>query len=182
MKKIDYYLIISILIIIWIDYIPYRLPSLIENPEKFEFLMFNLSLAYIASYIFYYINILLPQKRNNKIIKRLINNSVVFIIEGRKRLNNLKNIKIDKNFEIKENGKIINIQEFIENNKKKLHYNLDTILVIKDRLPTELLQCSLLLKNHPYFKTNHKNYKELEKYIDAYDLLSTKLNNEFKKL
>jgi hypothetical protein len=182
MKKIDYYLIISILLIIWIDYMSYRLPSLIENSEKFEFLIINLSMAYIASYIFYYVNTILPQKHNNKIIRRVINNSVVFIINDGEKLNNYKNIKNDESFEIKENGEILNTEEFIEKNKKNLHYNLDMILVIKDRLPSELLHYSLLFKNHPYFRTNNKNYINLEKYIEAYNLLSTKLNNEFKKL
>lgn len=182
MKKINYYLFTSILLVLWIDYIPYKLPSLIENSKKFEFLIYNLSLAYIAGYMFYYINTYLPERRNSKIIKRVINNNVMFIIEKRKILNDLKNQNIDDKYQLEFRGKNIFIEDFLKKNQVNLHHNLDSILIIKERLPTELLNCTLLLKKHPYFKSNFTNLKKLNEYIESYVLLSTKLHDEFKKL
>ncbi|UFH36347.1 hypothetical protein [Flavobacterium acetivorans] len=182
MRKIDYYLITSILLVIWIDYIPYKLSSFVENPDKFEIVISNLSLAYIAGCIFYYRNTYLPEKRNSKRIKRIINNDVVFIIGKRKKLSSLKNLNVDEKFEISLNGENVFIGEFLKKLQIDLHNNLDSILVIKERLPPELLKWVLLLKKHPYFKSNFTNLEELDRYIDSYILLSTKMHNEFEKL
>ncbi|MFV5694084.1 hypothetical protein ACM55G_01430 [Flavobacterium sp. LB3P122] len=182
MRKIDYCLLMSIMLVIWIDYIPYKLPSLVENPEKFEYVMYNLSLAYVAGYMFYYINMYLPERRNSEVIKRIINNDVVFIIGKKKQLNGLKNIDIDGKFEISVSGKNIFIGEFLSKLHLDLHNNLDSILIIKERLPTGLLKWVLLFKKHPYFKSDFINLKELDRYIESYNLLSTELYNEFKKL
>lgn len=170
------------MLVIWIDYIPNKLPSFVENPEKFEFVIYNLSLAYIAGYMFYFINIYLPERRNSEIIKRIINNDVVFIIGKRAQLNGLKNINVDEKFEVSVNGKNIFIGEFLRKLQLDLHNNLDSILIIKERLPAGLLKWALLLKKHPYFKSNFTDLKELNKYIESYNLLSTELHNEFKKL
>lgn len=182
MKKINTGLIISIFIIIWIDYIPFKLPSFVEYPEKFEYVIYNLSLAYIASYIFYYINNYLPEKKNSKTIKKVIHNNIIDIITYRKILLNIKNTDFDENPEIVINNNKVHIEEYLQKFQKKLHKNLDSILTIKERLPTELLNYSLLLKRHPYFITDLKDLKNFNKYVDSYDLLSNKLYLEYKKL
>ncbi|PNW26437.1 hypothetical protein [Formosa algae] len=181
MKKINTGLIISIFIIIWIDYIPFKLPSFVEYPEKFEYVIYNLSLAYMASYIFYYINNYLPEKKNSKIIKKVIHNNIIDIITYRKILLNIKNTDFDENPEIVINRKKVHIEEYLQKFQKKLHKDLDSILTIKERLPTELLNYSLLLKRHPYFITDLKDFKNFNKYVDSYDLLSNKLYLEYKK-
>lgn len=182
MRKINTFLIISIFLIIWIDYIPIKLPSLVDNPEKFEFLIYNLALAYLASYVFYYINNYLPEKKNYKIIKKVVNNNVLNIIQYRKLLINLRDNDFSVKREIAFREKDIVIEEFLMKIQKDLHYNLDAILTIKERLPTELLNCTLLLKRHPYFNTTYKEFEKFDKYVDTYDLLSNKLYMEFKKL
>lgn len=181
MKKVNYYLIVAIIVVVWIDFLPYKFPSFIGNGQKIEYLVYNLLLAYIASYIFYYINTLLPHKKNNKIIKRVVNNGVVFIRKD-KILNEIKSANVKEGYKIKIKDKVLTVEEFIIKNNKDLHYHLDTILVIQDRLPTQLLNITLLLKNHPYFKINYKNVDNIDKYIDDYILLSKKLSDEFRKL
>lgn len=182
MKKIEFFLISSIILVVWIDYIPYKIPSIVENSQKFESEIYNLSLAYIASFIFYYINNYLPEKKNSKNIKRVIHNNVMFIIERRKILNNLKNSNVNEKTEIDLNGKYISAEDFLQKLQIDLHQHLDLILTIKERLPTELLRNSLLLKRHPYFKSNFKDWEKFNKYIESYDLLSNKLYSEYKKL
>lgn len=182
MKKINTGLIISIFIIIWVDYISFKLPSFVDHPERFEYVTYNLALAYLASYIFYYINNYLPERKNSKIVKRVIYNNITNIITYRKILLNLKNTNFDDNPKITISGKNIFINEYLKNIQKSLHNDLDSILTIKERLPTELLKYSLLLKRHPYFITDLKDLKKFSNYVDSYDLLSNKLYLEYKKL
>ncbi|MER3375274.1 MAG: hypothetical protein RIM83_11615 [Allomuricauda sp.] len=182
MKKINVGLITSFFIIIWIDYIPIKLPSCVDHPEKFEYVVYNLALAYLASYIFYYINIYLPEKKNSKIVKRVIHNNIINIITYRKALLNLKKSNYDEKSNITISGKNILVKEYLKKFQKDLHCNLDSILTIKERLPTELLNYSLLLKRHPYFITDFKNFEKFNNYVDSYDLLSYKLYLEYKKL
>lgn len=181
MKKVNTFLIIAILLIIWIDYVPYKLPSIVDNPVKFEFLIYSLCLAYLASYIFHYINVYLPKKRNSKAIRRVIHNNVINIITLRKKLLSLMSSTISDKNELANNSKI-NEDEYFTKFHKELHYNLDMILTIKERLPTELLNYTLLLKRHPYFKNKLSNLEKLENYVNSYNLLSHKLYLEYKKL
>lgn len=132
MKKIDYYSTIAIFIILWIDYIPYKLSAISANPEKFEYVIYSISLAYIASYIFYYINNYLPKKQNAKIIKKVINNNVLYLIENRKRLYEVKEVVVNEMTKINVNGKSLTVAEFLEQNYKYVHKNLDSILTIQD--------------------------------------------------
>lgn len=182
MRKFNIILIITIFIIIWIDYIPLKIPSIVENPEKFESLMYNLALAYLASYIFYYINHYLPERKNSKIIKRVIHNNILNIITYRKTLLNLKETGINETTELTLYNKRIPVLEYLSKSQKRLHCDLDSILTIKERLPTELLNYALLLKAHPFFRRSLKDLEKLDSYVDAYDKLSNKLYLEYKKL
>ena len=182
MKKINMLLVISIILIIWIDYTPLKLPSLVTNPDKLEILIYNLSLAYIASYIFYYINNYLPEKKNSKIIKKIVNNNVLDIIQYTKILIHLKGNDFGTNRNLIFRGKEILIDDFLKKVQKDLQFNTDTIILIKERLPTEFLNYTLLLKHHPYFNGTFSELEKFHKYADSYDLLSNKLYIEFKKL
>ncbi|NRT13003.1 hypothetical protein [Flavobacterium sp. 14A] len=182
MKKIDNILILSIFIIFWIDYIPYKFPSIIDNSDKLEMTIYNLSLAYIAGYMFYYINVYLPEHKKSRVLKRILNNDIVFILNRKSEINRLKCVVIDENVEVVMNGKYIPIRVFLNKFHVSFHRNLDSILIVRERLPVELLRIILIIKKHPHFISKFTNLKELDKYIESYNTHVNKLNEEFLKL
>lgn len=58
---------LSILIIVWIDFIPFKLQELwLDSGQKFEKIIYSLSSSYIASYIFYIVVVYWREKVDRK--------------------------------------------------------------------------------------------------------------------
>ncbi|RPH26710.1 MAG: hypothetical protein EHM93_19460 [Bacteroidales bacterium] len=68
-KELIILLIISILLIILVEFTDFRLPIFVNNAAKWNLLGYNLSIAYLASFIFYFIVVHIPnEKEKEKII------------------------------------------------------------------------------------------------------------------
>ncbi|MES2654822.1 MAG: hypothetical protein V4620_04485 [Bacteroidota bacterium] len=94
--KFKYLTLIAFLcfgLVIWINFIDFKLPEIIPGKGiKFEILIEGFSKAFIASYIFYTVNIYLREKREKKFILPLIaNNVMLLIVNNHSIINCLKN-------------------------------------------------------------------------------------------
>lgn len=68
-------------IVITIDFTTLKIPELIDRTgAKFEMLIYTLSISYLASYIFYFLNIYLKEKQEQKAIFPLIASNVISIL------------------------------------------------------------------------------------------------------
>lgn len=90
-------LVLSIILVTWIELeiFPF-IPTTIDNPEKFNSIVVNFSLAYISSYFFYYLVVYLKEQKDRK-------NSIDYVLS-----NCLRVIGIAKSFKdkIEEIGQI----------------------------------------------------------------------------
>lgn len=86
-KWLTFFLLVSVLLTSWINFIPFKLPELINGGgKKFEQIMDALSLSYIASYLFYLINIYFPEKREKKHILPWIARKIQSILTNNKSI------------------------------------------------------------------------------------------------
>lgn len=90
-------LLLTIVLVAWIELeiFPF-IPSAMDNPEKFNSIVVNFSLAYISSYFFYYLVVYLKEQKDRK-------NSIDYILSNCQRV-----IGIAKSFKdkVEEIGQI----------------------------------------------------------------------------
>jgi hypothetical protein len=104
-KGLSIIAILSLLIVIWINFIEFKFEELIpDKGAKFESLIENLCMSFIAGYMFYALNVYLVERRERKYILPFIARNVINLI-----VNNYsiiccirKNQKMDFNFPSKE--------------------------------------------------------------------------------
>lgn len=84
-------------IVIIIDFTSLKIPQLIDGKgAKFEMLIYTLSISYLASYIFYFLNVYLKEKQEQKAIFPLIASNVIsIIVNNQSIINALKNQPIN---------------------------------------------------------------------------------------
>lgn len=92
-KHLTFIALVCLGLVVWINFIEFKLPEIILGKGgKFENLVEGFSKAFIASYIFYTINIYLRERREKKFILPLIaNNVILIIVNNHSIINCLKN-------------------------------------------------------------------------------------------
>ena len=92
-KHLTFIALVCLGLVIWINFIDFKLPEIILGKGgKFENLVEGFSKAFIASYIFYTVNIYLRERREKKFILPLIaNNVILMIVNNHSIINCLKN-------------------------------------------------------------------------------------------
>jgi len=72
---------ISLVIILWINFIDFKFPELIDGKgQKFEYLIEGLCLSYISGYMFWLLNVYWVEKREKNFILPLIAKNVFFLV------------------------------------------------------------------------------------------------------
>lgn len=88
---------LSILMIIWIDFIPFKLNEWwLGSGRKFEKVIYSLSSSYIASYIFYFLLVFLKDKNDRKVKRKEFHTHVsLYIGKYEEQLKSLLSLKED---------------------------------------------------------------------------------------
>lgn len=178
-------------IVVWINFIDFKFSELVEGKgDKIETLMEGFSKAFIASYIFYTINIYLRERREKKFILPFIAENVIHIIvNNHSIINCLKNdskLSLDY-FPSKEEFKVllnkVNPKEKIplyykekswiylfENRQKSTILGISRIFASGKHFDEELrtillkMQSSLYLQENYAFNSEKFDKKELSDY------------------
>jgi hypothetical protein len=80
-KGLSIFAVFCLVIVLIIDFTTFKIPELIEGTAKrAETLIYTLCISYIASYIFYALNVYLKEKKERDSILPLIANDVILII------------------------------------------------------------------------------------------------------
>lgn len=78
---------ISILLLLYIQFSPYRIPVILEGTEnKINDLLANICFTYIASFIFYYLVVYLKEKRDRENLKDLVAKYTSLLFYNYKRM------------------------------------------------------------------------------------------------
>lgn len=178
-------------LVIWINFLDFKLPEIILGKGvKFENLIEGFSKAFIASYIFYTINIYLREKREKKFILPLIaNNVLLLIVNNHSIINCLKNdFKLNLDYfpddnEFKELLGKVNPRTnspfyykdktwlfLFQNRQKSTQSGISKIFASGKHLDEELrtillqMQSSLYLQENYAFNSDDFEDKDLSKY------------------
>lgn len=83
---------ICLVIVLTIDFTPFKFPELFEGTgAKAEILIYTLSISYLASYIFYFLNIYLKERQERKAIFPVVAHNVISIlVNNQSIINTLK--------------------------------------------------------------------------------------------
>lgn len=80
-KGLSIIAVLCLAIVLTIDFSSFKIPELVNGTgTKFETLIYTLSISYLASYIFYFLNVYLKEKKERKSIFPLIANNVISIL------------------------------------------------------------------------------------------------------
>lgn len=184
--------IISFLVVFWINFIDFKLPTFsffIGKSNKLESIIENLCLAYLGAYFFYFINIYLVERREKRKALPYISYKVKIILSANHRFCSIlfqnKNVKVFeltreqiekvldkkhlKNLKIYQHENL-SLIEFISKNRKSILVNISKVLesgkYVDEELKILLLEMreSLFLKENYAFNLDNIELDTLKKY------------------
>ena len=86
-KGLSIIALVCLVIVLTIDFTSFKIPELVEGTaSKIENLIYTLCISYLASYIFYFLNVYLKEKQEQKAIFPLIAGNVISIIGNNKSI------------------------------------------------------------------------------------------------
>lgn len=122
--------------VLTIDFTSFKMPELIEGTgTKAETLIYTFCISYLASYIFYFLNVYLKEKRERNSILPLIASNVISII-----VNNQSIINALKQQPINSSLKDLPAKEEFKELLKKVNPNQNAPMFFKNRPWTYLFQ------------------------------------------
>jgi hypothetical protein len=192
----------AISLIIWIDFIPYKLNEFWPGTGlKLETLVHRISLAYITSFIFYYVVVFRKDQRNKKQLYPIIAKwSRMIVINNNAVLKSMiqeANLNIDNRLpsadEFKVIGKSIflfnkantklNWTEYFQFHRKGTLEYIDKILVQINYLDSEHIRILTTLQNSVHFN-DHMAYNSPKENInlESYHAVFFNFYNQINKL
>lgn len=204
--------IIAFLLLFWINFIDFKfstIPFFNGKAKNLETITENLSLAYLAAYFFYFINVFLVESREKKIILPFLSAKVKGILHVNERFLSIlfQNKKVDisevsksrlekildeKNLKRLKiyNNENLTLSEYIQKNRQLILSNISETLesgkYVDDELRVLLLKMrqSLFLKENYAFNSQNIELDKLKKYhnvIYIYLNLHRELQRYFEK-
>tara|TARA_B110001469_G_C9629287_1_gene314556 strand:+ start:1299 stop:2060 length:762 start_codon:yes stop_codon:yes gene_type:complete len=194
-KGLSVFAIFCLIIVFIIDFSSFKIPELIDGTAKrAETLIYTLCISYIASYIFYFLNVYLKEKRERDSILPLIANNVISII-----VNNQSIIKALKKLPINSSlNDIPSLEEFKEllkkvdpNQKAPMFYKdktwiylfqnrrestlktIEKIFISGEHVDTKLRAILLQIQSSLYLKEDYafNSYSYKKETLDDYSLV-----------
>ena len=194
-KSLTIIAISCLVIIIWINFIDFKLPEIIQGKGiKFENLSEAFCRSFIAAYIFYFLNVYLREKREKKFILPLVAGNVINIIANNHSI--IKCLKNDMSLSLKYFPNETEFKELLlkinptetttmfsknrnwlylfENRRKSTLAGISKIFSSGRHIDDELrkillqMQSSLYLKEDFAFNSDTFEDKDLAKYYNVF--------------
>lgn len=128
-KSLSIFAVFCLVVILIIDFSSFKIPELVEGTAtRAESLIYTLCISYIASYIFYFLNVYLKEKKERDSILPLIANDVILIL-----VNNQSIIKALKQQPINSSLNDTPTQEEFKELLKKVDPNENAPMFYKDK-------------------------------------------------
>lgn len=128
-KSLSIFAVFCLVVILIIDFSSFKIPELVEGTAtRSESLIYTLCISYIASYIFYFLNVYLKEKKERDSILPLIANDVILIL-----VNNQSIIKALKQQPINSSLNDNPTQEEFKELLKKVDPNENAPMFYKDK-------------------------------------------------